>query len=585
MTRSEKTVRVVGALAVAASAVLLAVAVCPLDWLRPLGGLIRRPDDLTPDRHQRLQMVCWLFGLSGGLGGLLLRRCATLVSGQFHAARQELREAASIWFGYWNLAAWSAFYLCVAGIVFRASFLTLPMAYDESYSFVNFASKSLPLALGEYNSTNNHLLNTLGMHVSYLLFGQRDWALRLPAFVCGALLLPAAWFWARERFDERVGLVLTALVAVSPPLVSYSVNARGYIFVTLAAVVLDTMLARIAASKVSPRLNWILAWIAGVAGCWAMPLMVYPLVGILAWFVLEPALPARRCGIEFVRRVRSLILFAVLAVPAVCALYAPAFVFRGMLFLKDPVVQSVTFSDYLSHFAPVWKNAFGWWVDGAIPAAVWLTAIAAGLGCLARDRKNRLGVVMPFAAALILTAVQSVAPPPRVFLYLSPWIALLASLGIVTVLSLVCRTRLPAMLVSLGIVAGGGWYLISRPLLFLEAERVNYVSVPDVIARLDTEIKSGKSSSNRLIAPLPCDLPSIYYMDRRGFRIPVNGTPEPGETVWLIARKNETPDKVLHSKLVQLGDWGQKVAAWRQVARFEKLVLYRAETKTGKASR
>lgn len=581
MTRSEKIFRAVGILAVAASAALLAVAVCPLEWLRPLGGLIRRPDDFTPERHQRLQMVCWFFGLSGGLGGLLLRRYAAIAAGRYRAARQELREAVPTWFGYWNLAAWSAFYLCAAGIVFRALFLTLPMAYDESYSFVNFASKSLPLALGEYNSTNNHLMNTLGMHVCYLLFGQSDWALRLPAFVCGLLLLPAVWFWGRERFDERVGLVLTALVAVSPPLVSYSVNARGYIFITLAAVVLDTILVRIAAGKNFPRLNWILAWIAGVVGCWAMPLMVYPLVGILAWFVLEPAMGARRCGIEFVRRVRSLTLYGVLAVPAVCALYAPAFVFRGMLFLKDPVVQSVTFGDYLTQFVPVWSRAFSWWTDGAFSPLLWLIVVAAGIGCLVRDRKNRLGVMMPFVAVLILTAVQSVAPPPRIFLYLSPWIGLLASLGIVSVLSLVCRTRLPAMLVCLGVVAGGGWYLISRPVLFLESERINYVSVPDAIARLHTEIKSAKTKSNRLIAPLPCDLPSIYYMDQHGFRIPVNGTPEPAETVWLISRKDKTPDDVLNSNLVQLGDWGKKVARWKKVAGFEKLVLYRAERTGG----
>ena len=51
------------------------------------------------------------------------------------------------------------------------------MAYDEAYSFTNFARRPLVEALSDYNNTNNHLLNTLFMHVMYVLFGQQDWAL------------------------------------------------------------------------------------------------------------------------------------------------------------------------------------------------------------------------------------------------------------------------------------------------------------------------------------------------------------------------------------------------------------------------
>src|SRR5207302_999614 len=70
--------------------------------------------------------------------------------------------------------------------------------------------------------------NTLFTHFSFVLFGDQVWAIRLPAFVAGVLVVPFAYFATRTLYDKQVALVTAALVAGSSSLVEYSTNGRGY---------------------------------------------------------------------------------------------------------------------------------------------------------------------------------------------------------------------------------------------------------------------------------------------------------------------------------------------------------------------
>ena len=134
------------------------------------------------------------------------------------------------------------------------------------------------------------------------------------------------------------------------------------------------------------------------------------------------------------------------------------------------------------------------------------------------------------------------------------------------------------VLVVLGL---GIWHGIKHwPVLLRADNRLSYISVPEVVQRLQREVASAPTASHRLIVPLPCDLPSIFYMDRAGFRIPHNGIPQPGERLWLIARQAETPSAVLQDGLVQLPGWQDRVTTWQVVDRYQTLTLYSARVLT-----
>ncbi len=88
-------------------------------------------------------------------------------------------------------------------------------------------------------------LTQLGlMSVSAAIFGESEWALRLPSAVCGIVLVPIGYFAGRRFLRPAWGLVLAAALAFLPELIIYSQTARMYIFlVTFIAVALVCVFA------------------------------------------------------------------------------------------------------------------------------------------------------------------------------------------------------------------------------------------------------------------------------------------------------------------------------------------------------
>lgn len=582
MRRNQQLVTAAAAaLLVAAS--LSAMAGCiPFDWIVPWAGKIRHPDDVTPERYVRYLHVCWFFAVGTAvMGGYLLRRKA-LAAHFIATLLSDLRSALGGWKLKGGRDSWLTLTLIILGGGLRLSDLPQPMAYDESYSYVNFASQPLHLALGDYNSTNNHLFNTLLMLVCDRLFGQREWALRLPVLTFAVALLPAVWMWSRRWFGPLHAWLTLAMVAVSPLLMTYSVDARGYMYVACAAIVLDASLAAVHEGTQRWSLAWVAAWGAVVIGCWSMPLMIYPLAGVLSWFVILAGWGRENRTGKPGERLKQLCVAGWPAAVAVAVLYAPSYIFRGMLFLSDPIVARAEGPEFLRALGPVWGKAFLWWFEGPVPWPVWLLLLVLGLAWLPRNRMVWVRMLCPFAAVLLLMTTQRVTPPPRIFLFLAPWSYLIVSHAVVTAAGWLPRSGRAVQLTAAALAVAGLVYAVTHPVLIDAGERLSYLSVPDVIAHIDQTRKREPSAAQRLIAPLPCDLPSIFYMEQRGFRIPVNGEPVPGEMIWLIARHHETPADVLSSSLVDLTEWTDRIEPWQRVVDFQTLTLYRSTvTETG----
>jgi hypothetical protein len=79
----------------------------------------------------------------------------------------------------------------------------------------------------------NMVVYRLLLHMSMALFGGGQFALRVPSALAGVALTPVMFFLGRRMFGTRAGVVATAVVAVSPPLVVWSQQAQGYCLGTL----------------------------------------------------------------------------------------------------------------------------------------------------------------------------------------------------------------------------------------------------------------------------------------------------------------------------------------------------------------
>ncbi|QDU35732.1 hypothetical protein Mal4_00140 [Maioricimonas rarisocia] len=554
-----------------------AVAGCmPIGLLRPLGAILRRPDDVTPERYARYLHVCWFFAAAFGVAAFLVRRFRRNIEEYIRACREETREpiVAEIHERRYYLLT---LLLIAVGLGLRFSRLFDPMAYDEAYTFLTYARRPWIIAIADYNALNNHLLNSFLMHWSYRLLGDAEWALRMPVFLVGGLTLVVASRWSRQWFGPRESCLVTAMVTVSPMMITYSANARGYMFVAVTTLVLDAAMWRMHCYPARSARSALIAWCAIVAGCLSMPIMLYGVLGCCGWYFLQPFFD--RPLLATVVRQRATILAVLLASSGLVVMtgYAPAYIFRGLLIAGDLASPTQSGGPFLTQVGLNWAAAYEWWTAGAVPTFVWLPLAIVGLIAWPATTDLKLRWVAPFAAMFLLNLVMGALPPTRVYLFLAPWFYLAVARGITTLLDLVPDwSGRGVLLTGLALAVAGSVYTARHTVLFDPAERTSYVSIRELIDRLEEEVTADPGNADRLIAPLPSDLPAVFYLDQAGLPIPVNGEPQEGETVWLITRHGESPADVLTSPLVQLDEYVDRLAPWKSVAAFRTLRLYRS---------
>lgn len=89
-----------------------------------------------------------------------------------------------------------------------------------------------------FATSNNHLLYTLCMKLAVAIFGENEWAYRLPSAIFGAATIPVFYWISRMLLSQRASICAALLLAVSYHHIFFSQNARGYsmqiFFTTLA---------------------------------------------------------------------------------------------------------------------------------------------------------------------------------------------------------------------------------------------------------------------------------------------------------------------------------------------------------------
>jgi hypothetical protein len=110
--------------------------------------------------------------------------------------------------------------------VYRAA--TQSITTDEAFTYTRFVAT--PLAtMNSYYDANNHVLYSLLARLSTAAFGPREFALRLPSLLGGALYFLGLFLVARRLFGQSLWFLLAvALGSLNPLLLDYLSAARGY---------------------------------------------------------------------------------------------------------------------------------------------------------------------------------------------------------------------------------------------------------------------------------------------------------------------------------------------------------------------
>jgi len=412
---------------------------------------------LTPnviEHERRLRIAIVALAAGGGLLLLLALRLRTRsgwlsgIAADLHALGKQLRadvvRCHSDETGRSLLTTVAV--LTVCGAIARALLVTYPIGADESTTVVWFASRSPLDILTDYGIPNNHVLHTLLVHWSRALFGTSELASRLPAYLSGVLLIPAAAWVGWKQFGPRVAIVLTGIVTALPPLVEYSAQARGY---TLATLLITLAFLFMQYALDSPtRSAWVLYAVTAALSMFTIVTSVMGLYFIGAWLLLRPG--------RTVRHIVQATLWTTLAGALAAVLYLPVILHSGWRsLLSNTYVKAVAFREMprrLLELAQVLRDCWA----GALP--IWLAALLVLASLVAVARRHNGGY---HAAALafgfagmcaVVLLVNRTVPPDRSFIVILPLLAMLTAVGLewwLSRLSRLHRFALPLVAITL----------------------------------------------------------------------------------------------------------------------------------------
>jgi hypothetical protein len=319
--------------------------------------------------------------------------------------------------------------LTALGVALRALHLDIPIRYDEAHTFLEYARHGVLHLVSTYEHPNNHVLHTLLVWLSTEVVGDGLVGIRLPAFLAGALLVPAAALLAGARgAGAAAALLAAAFTAGWPVLVEYSVNARGYSLAGLVTVLSAWLALEIRGGRGGWR--WWVLGALGVVGHFTVPVMLLP------WTAIVLFLAHGTLGVESgPARTRALASVGSLALgvgAVTLLLYLPILLSEGLGALLDDRYVVVSSEEGLARRLPADLGAIALhWARGLSPTVAGL--VGAGVAVSVAHRRGRGPLVELFGWCLLVSfaflLLRGTQGYERVWLWLLPVALAVAAQG------------------------------------------------------------------------------------------------------------------------------------------------------------
>ena len=409
--------------------------------------------------------------------------------------------------------AWLAIILGI-GLVLRVYFLSQPMRYDESFSFMIFADRSWKDVFF-YPLPNNHVLHTLLVRMTTLLFGSDPIFIRMPAFLAGLFTIPMAFAVCRKLSPEpQSGLVAAMVMSVFPYLVLYSTMARGYSLIVLLSLAMIWGGVKVAEATTIRRCMG-LGLIAAL-GIFTIPTMVFAVAGVYLWVVL---LIFYRTG-SFFFAIRHFILPCGGMTMAMSVLfYLPVVAITGGItpIVANRFVAGLPYDNFFSQLGPHLITTLQDVIRNVPPVLLLGGGILILVGFATAVKRRLLSALlllpcMIIGSVAVLFAKHSI-PFARTWIFFLPAVFIMIDIGLVSVAAgfrprFRCAPIFAATLLSA--VAAGT--LIRNNTIAAYSDTGHFPEAEQVVMSLVPILEK----NDKVRVHLPADMPVYYYMRRYG---------------------------------------------------------------------
>ncbi|HVF93745.1 MAG TPA: hypothetical protein VM900_05475 [Sphingomonas sp.] len=218
-----------------------------------------------------------------------------------------------------QLDRWALPVIILLGLALRIAAARGGLWLDEAWSAKLVHDAGTPLGVFlRINHDNNHHLNSLWMHV--VGFGAPPMLVRLPAILCGT-----ATIWVAARIAASRGLLASLLTAtafaISPVMVTYGSEARGYASMLLcllfAILLVDRWLGDAPTASIRRHLAWCFT-----LGVLSQLTMLFACLALVGWVFF--ALCRRTSIVQALQQTARLFAPALLGVAAILAIIGGA---------------------------------------------------------------------------------------------------------------------------------------------------------------------------------------------------------------------------------------------------------------------
>lgn len=429
--------------------------------------------------------------------------------------------------------------IVVIGALLRGYYLTQPMRYDESVTYLYFASQSWTTVVSSYTYPNNHVFHSLLVKAFATVLGDDPWVLRLPAFIAGVAMIPATYAVGRRLFGSDAALIGAALVSASGALAFYSTNARGYTMICLASLLLANALLTL--RERSSMAQWSVVVVVTALGMWTVPVMLYPAGGLALWFVLSAL---REDTSQPRSDLARLVLAGLAATILTVLLYSPILAKDGLAPLTgNSFVRASAWWVFFREISLSIKPTFAASTMGYPIVISVLIAICAVVGLVEERKTSGLRVSMAGSMYVwcgLVLLVTHRTPFFRVWLFLVAPVALLAGHGMMRI-----GSRLPAIPRRVTAYDGGLAVTLAIALALVVMLTHGVDRSRDTGTLRDAkQITKGLSGSlrpgDRVFAPIPSNAPLAFYFAQAGLDPAyLSSVPTDSSRVYVVVNTDE----------------------------------------------